>query len=50
MSDSYKCILRLTKDHLKHEKIVAKVSLYTNDEGLFGNESVNRTRKTRPPS
>ena len=49
MSDLYKCILRLTRDLIKQEKVVAKVSLYTNAQGLFGNELAIRTRKTRAP-
>ena len=47
MSDFYKCILRLTRDLAKQEKVVAEVSLYTNAKGLFGNELVVRTKKTR---
>ena len=47
MSDLYKCILMLTRNPAKQEKVVAKVSLYTNAQGLFGNELVVRTRKTR---
>ena len=47
MSDLYKCILRLTRDPAKQEKVVAEVSLFTNAQGLFGNELVVRTRKTR---
>ena len=47
MSDFYKCILRLTRDLAKQEKVVAEVSLYTNAQGLFKNELVVRTRKTR---
>ncbi|KAJ9705844.1 hypothetical protein PVL29_003780 [Vitis rotundifolia] len=50
MSDLYKCILRLTKDPAKQEKVVAEVSLYTNAQGLFGNELAIRTRKTRAPA
>ncbi|XP_034680184.1 uncharacterized protein LOC117910228 [Vitis riparia] len=49
MSDLYKCILRLTRDPAKQEKVVAEVSLFTNSQGLFGNELVVRTRKTRAP-
>ena len=49
MSDLYKCILRLTRDPAKQEKVVAEVSLYTNAHGLFGNELAVRTRKTRAP-
>ena len=49
MSDLYKCILRLTRDPAKEEKVVAEVSLYTNAQGLFGNELAVRTRKTRAP-
>ncbi|KAJ9682088.1 hypothetical protein PVL29_018125 [Vitis rotundifolia] len=49
MSDLYKCILRLTRDPAKQEKVVAEVSLYTNAQGLFGNELAIRTRKTRAP-
>ncbi|XP_059590340.1 uncharacterized protein LOC104882751 [Vitis vinifera] len=49
MSDLYKCILRLTRDPAKQEKVVAKVSLFTNAQGLFGNELAVRTRKTRAP-
>ena len=30
MSDLYKCILRLTRDPAKQEKVVVEVSLYTN--------------------
>ena len=47
MSDLYKCILRLTRDLAKQEKVVAKMSLFTNAQGLFGNELAVRTRKTR---
>ncbi|XP_034677765.1 uncharacterized protein LOC117908249 [Vitis riparia] len=47
MSDLYKCILRLTRDPAKQEKVVAEVSLFTNAQGLFGNELAVRTRKTR---
>ena len=47
MSDLYKCILRPTRDPVKQEKIVVEVSLYTNAQGLFGNELVVRIRKTR---
>ncbi|RVW38640.1 hypothetical protein CK203_077543 [Vitis vinifera] len=50
MSDLYKCILRLTRDPAKQEKVVAEVSLFTNAQGLFGNELVVRTRKTRAPA
>ncbi|RVW75586.1 hypothetical protein CK203_056441 [Vitis vinifera] len=49
MSDLYKCILRLTRDPAKQEKVVAEVSLFTNAQGLFGNELAIRTRKTRAP-
>ncbi|RVW73766.1 hypothetical protein CK203_057623 [Vitis vinifera] len=49
VSDLYKCILRLTRDLAKQEKFVAEVSLYTNAQGLFGNELAVRTRKTRAP-
>ena len=49
MSDLYKCILRLTRDPAKQEKVVAEVSVYTNAQGLFGNELAIRTRKTRAP-
>ncbi|XP_019077642.1 uncharacterized protein LOC109123148 [Vitis vinifera] len=49
MSDLYKCILRLTRDPTKQEKVVAEVSLFTNAQGLFGNELAVRTRKTRAP-
>ncbi|RVW28778.1 Transposon Ty3-G Gag-Pol polyprotein [Vitis vinifera] len=49
MSDLYKCILRLTRDPAKQEKVEAEVSLYTNAHGLFGNELAVRTRKTRAP-
>ncbi|KAL6340183.1 hypothetical protein AAG906_040619 [Vitis piasezkii] len=38
---------RLTRDPAKQEKVVAEVSLYTNAQGLFENELVVRTRKTR---
>ncbi|RVW72086.1 hypothetical protein CK203_054783 [Vitis vinifera] len=47
MSDLYKCILSLIRVPIKQEKVVAEVSLYTNARGLFGNELVVRTRKTR---
>ncbi|XP_034694081.1 uncharacterized protein LOC117920577 [Vitis riparia] len=50
MSDLYKCILRLTRDPAKQEKVVAEVSLFTNVQGLFGNELTVRTRKTRAPA
>ncbi|KAJ9688880.1 hypothetical protein PVL29_014498 [Vitis rotundifolia] len=50
MSDLYKCILRLIRDPAKQEKVVAEVSLYTNAQGLFGNELAVRTRKTRAPA
>ncbi|RVW78976.1 hypothetical protein CK203_040167 [Vitis vinifera] len=50
MSDLYKCILRLTRDPAKQEKVVAEVSLFTNAQGLFGNELAVRTRKTRAPA
>ncbi|XP_034694103.1 uncharacterized protein LOC117920605 [Vitis riparia] len=50
MSDLYKCILRLTRDLAKQEKVVAEVSLFTNAQGLFGNELAVRTRKTRAPA
>ncbi|RVW12257.1 hypothetical protein CK203_114247 [Vitis vinifera] len=50
MSDLYKCILRLTRDPAKQEKVVAEVSLFTNAQGLFGNELAIRTRKTRAPA
>ncbi|RVW79581.1 hypothetical protein CK203_051710 [Vitis vinifera] len=40
---------RPTRDPVKQEKVVAKVSLYTNAQGLFGNELAIRTRKTRAP-
>ena len=49
MSDLYKYILRLTRYPTKQEKVVAEVSLYTNAQGLFGNELVVRIRKTRVP-
>ena len=49
MSDLYKCILRLTRDPAKKEKVVAEVSLFTNVQGLFGNELAVRTIKTRAP-
>ena len=49
MSDLYKCILRLTRDLAKQEKVVAEVSLYTNAQGLFGNELAVRTKKTKAP-
>nr|CAN83296.1 hypothetical protein VITISV_008290 [Vitis vinifera] len=48
MSDLYKCIL--TRDPAKQEKVVAEVCLFTNAQGLFGNELVVRTRKTRAPA
>ena len=47
MSNLYKCILRLTKDPAKQEKVVVKVSLYTNAQGLFKNELAFRTREIR---
>ena len=47
MSDLYKCILRLTRYPIKQEKVMAEVSLYTNAQGLFENELVVKTRKTR---
>ena len=47
MSDLYKCILRLTRDPVKQEKVVAEVSLCVNAQGLFRNELAVRTRKTR---
>ncbi|RVX12554.1 hypothetical protein CK203_011557 [Vitis vinifera] len=50
MSYLYKCILRLTRDPAKQEKVVAKVSLFTNAQGLFGNELAVRTRKTIAPA
>ncbi|RVW36368.1 hypothetical protein CK203_083841 [Vitis vinifera] len=50
MSDFYKCILRLTRDPAKQEKVVAEVSLFTNAQGLFENELAIRTRKTRAPA
>ncbi|RVW33881.1 hypothetical protein CK203_082945 [Vitis vinifera] len=50
MCDLYKCILRLTRDPAKQEKVVAEVSLFTNAQGLFGNELAVRTRKTRAPA
>ncbi|XP_034695709.1 uncharacterized protein LOC117921866 [Vitis riparia] len=50
MSDLYKCILRLTRDPTKQEKVVAEVSLFINAQGLFGNELAVRTRKTRAPA
>ena len=50
MSDLYKCISSLTRDLMKQEKVVAEVSLYTNAQGLFGNELAVRTKKTRAPS
>eukprot|EP00261_Vitis_vinifera_P016252 XP_010645086.1 PREDICTED: uncharacterized protein LOC104877793 [Vitis vinifera] len=50
MSDLYKCILRLTRDPAKQEKVVAEVSLYTNAQGLFENELAVKTRKTRAPA
>ncbi|RVW50045.1 hypothetical protein CK203_082311 [Vitis vinifera] len=40
---------RLTRDPAKQEKVVAEVSLFTNAQGLFGNELAVRTRKTRAP-
>ncbi|RVW98598.1 hypothetical protein CK203_032183 [Vitis vinifera] len=40
---------RLTRDSTKQEKVVAEVSLFTNAQGLFGNELAVRTRKTRAP-
>nr|CAN68338.1 hypothetical protein VITISV_025979 [Vitis vinifera] len=49
MSDLYKCILRLTRDPAKQEKVVVEVSLFTNAQGLFENELTVRTRKTRAP-
>ncbi|RVW36052.1 hypothetical protein CK203_117295 [Vitis vinifera] len=36
---------RLTRDPAKQEKVVAEVSLFTNAQGLFGNELAVRTRK-----
>ena len=39
----------MTRDPAKQEKVVAKVSLYTNAQGLFENELAVRTRKTRAP-
>ncbi|RVX13459.1 hypothetical protein CK203_021020 [Vitis vinifera] len=42
-------LLRLTRDLVKQEKVVVEVSLYTNAQGLFGNELAVRTRKTRAP-
>ncbi|RVW37984.1 hypothetical protein CK203_084186 [Vitis vinifera] len=39
----------LTRDPAKQEKVVAEVSLFTNAQGLFGNELAVRTRKTRAP-
>ncbi|RVW82368.1 hypothetical protein CK203_045113 [Vitis vinifera] len=39
----------LTRDLMKQEKVVAEVSLYTNAQGLFGNELAVRTKKTRAP-
>nr|CAN66311.1 hypothetical protein VITISV_027163 [Vitis vinifera] len=41
---------RLTRDPTKQEKVVAEVSLFTNAQGLFGNELAIRTRKTRAPA
>ncbi|RVW61548.1 hypothetical protein CK203_066203 [Vitis vinifera] len=35
------------QDPAKQEKVVAEVSLFTNAQGLFGNELAVRTRKTR---
>ena len=49
MSELYKFILRLTRDLIKKEKVVAEVSLYTNAQGLFRNELVIRTRKIKAP-
>ncbi|KAL6334662.1 hypothetical protein AAG906_019526 [Vitis piasezkii] len=43
-------LLRLTRDLVKQEKVVVEVSLYTNAQGLFGNELAVRTRKTRAPA
>ncbi|RVX21622.1 hypothetical protein CK203_002250 [Vitis vinifera] len=40
----------LTRDPTKQEKVVVEVSLYTNAQGLFGNELAIRTRKTRAPA
>ncbi|RVW16137.1 hypothetical protein CK203_074327 [Vitis vinifera] len=40
----------LTRDPAKQEKVVAEVSLFTNAQGLFGNELAVRTRKTRAPA
>ncbi|RVW17887.1 hypothetical protein CK203_093585 [Vitis vinifera] len=37
-------------DPAKQEKVVAEVSLFTNAQGLFGNELAVRTRKTRAPA
>ena len=39
--------LKVEKKPAKQEKVVAEVSLYTNAQGLFGNELAVRTRKTR---
>ena len=47
MSNLYKCILRLTKDPAKQEKVVVEVSLYTNAQGLLKNELAFRTREIR---
>ena len=49
MSDLYKCILRLTRDPVKQEKVVVKVSLFTNAQGLCENELAVKTRKIRAP-
>nr|CAN70800.1 hypothetical protein VITISV_008052 [Vitis vinifera] len=49
MSDLYKCILRLTRDPAKQEKVVAEVSLYTNAQGLFRNELDVKTMKVKTP-
>ena len=49
MSDLYKCILMLTRNPAKQEKVVAKVSLYTNAQGLFRNELDVKTMKVKTP-
>ncbi|RVW92379.1 hypothetical protein CK203_032455 [Vitis vinifera] len=50
--EKYKEIFNIIdkRDPAKQEKVVAEVCLFTNAQGLFGNELVVRTRKTRAPA
>ena len=48
MSNLYNCISRLTRDPAEQDKILGELMLYTNAQGLFGNELAISSRKIIP--